>query len=276
MNLFGLSPGELLLIMMVAMVVLGPEKLPEVAASLGKWIREFRRATEELTAQFADNNPIYELQRALSLTDEPAPVAPTEEVAPAYVEPVPEVQPVAATPATTTLLPSPVHGDYFKYPQIYPSVSDLWVHGSLPDVARRNGHAMIDVRPIVDEWTFGVPIVRPAPIVEAESPPEAEVVTAPVDDSAVSEAVGPEVEPTTETAVDPESGSDVAPSAETLAESPAPTDEASAPGAEGPGSPRVAKSEAVSHNGVVSRPSDESMAIPVPAGAGDGREGDHP
>ncbi|MGH7862299.1 MAG: twin-arginine translocase TatA/TatE family subunit, partial [Candidatus Dormibacteraceae bacterium] len=156
MNLFGLSPGELLLIMMVAMVVLGPEKLPEVAASLGKWIREFRRATEELTAQFADNNPIYELQRAFSLTDDPVPAAPAEEsaqtVAPADST-LSAPEPVSV-PAPAPLASTPPRSDYFNFPQMYPSVSDLWVHGSLPDLARHNGHATFDVRPIADEWTF--------------------------------------------------------------------------------------------------------------------------
>ena len=57
MNFFGLSPGELLLILMLAMIVLGPEKLPEVAGSIGKWIAEFRRATQELIDRSASSSP---------------------------------------------------------------------------------------------------------------------------------------------------------------------------------------------------------------------------
>ncbi|MGH2457331.1 MAG: hypothetical protein ACRDIY_00510, partial [Chloroflexota bacterium] len=38
----------------------------------------------------------------------------------------------------------------------------------------------------------------------------------------------------------------------------------------------VAESDLVSHNGVAPHPSEETLAIPVPAGAIDGREGEHP
>lgn len=279
MNLFGLSPGELLLIMMVAMVVLGPEKLPEVAASLGKWIREFRRATEELTAQFADNNPIYELQRAFSLADDPVPVAPVEEAPPAVVpdEPASGVQVSAAASASAPLLSAPIQSDYFNFPQMYPSVSDLWVHGGLPDIARRNGHATLDIRPIAEEWTFGVPVLPPAPTVEAESPPEAEAVTTSPEDAIVSEAVELAAEPIAEeTTSVPETDPDVVLSSDVSADSPTPTDDASAPVEEIPPIRHVAESDLVFHNGVAPHPSEEATAIPVPAGAGDGREGEHP
>ncbi len=167
MNLFGLSPGELLLIMMVAMIVLGPEKLPEVAASLGRWVREFRRATEELSAQFAGDNPLLELQRALSLTDEPAPPPPAPETA---AQPdlsyTPSETSVSTTLATSTPAPqisTPVRHDYFTYPQTYPSISDAWTHGSLPENPSHNGRAVLaDGRFISDEWTHGVP-VAPSP-----------------------------------------------------------------------------------------------------------------
>jgi TatA/E family protein of Tat protein translocase len=39
---------ELLIIMVVALIVFGPQRLPEVGASVGKAMREFRRATSEI------------------------------------------------------------------------------------------------------------------------------------------------------------------------------------------------------------------------------------
>jgi sec-independent protein translocase protein TatA len=39
---FNLGPGELLLILAIALVVLGPKKLPEAGRSLGKGLREFK------------------------------------------------------------------------------------------------------------------------------------------------------------------------------------------------------------------------------------------
>jgi sec-independent protein translocase protein TatA len=44
-----IGPGELILILVIALVVLGPGKLPDVAASLGKSIREFRRAATDVS-----------------------------------------------------------------------------------------------------------------------------------------------------------------------------------------------------------------------------------
>ena len=43
---------ELILILGVALIVLGPKKLPELAKTLGKGLAEFRRATEELKDEF--------------------------------------------------------------------------------------------------------------------------------------------------------------------------------------------------------------------------------
>lgn len=44
-----IGPGELILILVIALVVLGPGKLPDVAASLGKSLREFRKAASDVT-----------------------------------------------------------------------------------------------------------------------------------------------------------------------------------------------------------------------------------
>jgi sec-independent protein translocase protein TatA len=45
--MFGLGMPELILILVIALVVFGPSKLPEMGASVGKAIREFRNATKE-------------------------------------------------------------------------------------------------------------------------------------------------------------------------------------------------------------------------------------
>ena len=48
MLMFGIGMPELLLILALALIVLGPKKLPELARALGKGMAEFRRATDEL------------------------------------------------------------------------------------------------------------------------------------------------------------------------------------------------------------------------------------
>lgn len=46
--------SEMLVIFVVALLVFGPKKLPELGKSLGKGIREFRKATNELKSSWED------------------------------------------------------------------------------------------------------------------------------------------------------------------------------------------------------------------------------
>ena len=46
--------SEMLVIFVVALLVFGPKKLPELGKSLGKGIREFRKATDELKSTWED------------------------------------------------------------------------------------------------------------------------------------------------------------------------------------------------------------------------------
>ena len=52
MNFFGLGPLEILLIVVLALIVFGPEKLPQIMAQVGRAIAEFRRTTGELSDEF--------------------------------------------------------------------------------------------------------------------------------------------------------------------------------------------------------------------------------
>jgi len=46
--MFGLGMQELIVIFIIALLVFGPRKLPELGRSLGRGLREFKRASEEL------------------------------------------------------------------------------------------------------------------------------------------------------------------------------------------------------------------------------------
>jgi len=71
--MFGLGMGELLVILAIALLVLGPKKLPDVASSLGKAIRSFRKATQELGDQLEVDETVKQPLRELkaALRDEP-------------------------------------------------------------------------------------------------------------------------------------------------------------------------------------------------------------
>ncbi|MFL5272501.1 MAG: twin-arginine translocase TatA/TatE family subunit [Anaeromyxobacteraceae bacterium] len=50
--MFGLGMGEVVIILVLALLLLGPQRLPDAAKQIGKGLREFRKATEDLKQQF--------------------------------------------------------------------------------------------------------------------------------------------------------------------------------------------------------------------------------
>lgn len=50
--MFGLQPTHLLIILIVALLIFGPSKLPEIGKALGKTIREFQTGIKEATQGF--------------------------------------------------------------------------------------------------------------------------------------------------------------------------------------------------------------------------------
>lgn len=51
MDIFGIGPLELLVILILALVIFGPDKLPEMGAKLGKSMRRMRKATREFSQE---------------------------------------------------------------------------------------------------------------------------------------------------------------------------------------------------------------------------------
>ena len=53
----GLDLETLIILAVLAFILFGPEKLPEYAAMLGKFVAKMRQATTEMTRQYQDQNP---------------------------------------------------------------------------------------------------------------------------------------------------------------------------------------------------------------------------
>lgn len=52
--MFGIGMQELILIAIIALIVVGPKKLPDLAKTLGKGFSEFKKATEGITDELKE------------------------------------------------------------------------------------------------------------------------------------------------------------------------------------------------------------------------------
>lgn len=55
MNVFGIGLPEMIVILVLALLVFGPKKLPEIGSSMGKAIRGFQDATKEFESELKES-----------------------------------------------------------------------------------------------------------------------------------------------------------------------------------------------------------------------------
>ena len=103
--MFGIGMQEIVLICVIALIVVGPKKLPELARALGKGYGEFRRTFDEMKRNDETEFNTDEIRR--SLLDLPPP------------PPVPAPDPQAETLLTqpTPIPASGSHPDPYPYPE---------------------------------------------------------------------------------------------------------------------------------------------------------------
>jgi sec-independent protein translocase protein TatA len=78
--MFGLGFGELILIFLIALIFIGPKKLPELAKGLGKGLREFQNAAKGFTDQLNEEQqtPPEKIADATQQQTETTETAPTK------------------------------------------------------------------------------------------------------------------------------------------------------------------------------------------------------
>jgi TatA/E family protein of Tat protein translocase len=64
--MFGIGMPEMLLILAIALIVIGPKKLPDLAKSLGRALREFKKATSELKESLEIDNELQDVKKSFS------------------------------------------------------------------------------------------------------------------------------------------------------------------------------------------------------------------
>ena len=88
-----LGPAEILVILVIALLVFGPDKMPDIARQVGRGYREFRRVQNHLKAELRDVVSEFDSSDDDKETGTPAPAA--------TGDPVPSLPPLASTPSDT-------------------------------------------------------------------------------------------------------------------------------------------------------------------------------
>jgi sec-independent protein translocase protein TatA len=93
-----LGPAEILVVLVIALLVFGPNKMPEIARQVGKGMREFKRVQQHLKSELRDVVSEFDAPSTTSTVDvDPVPMLPPKDdevvVAP---DPAPTAAPTAA------------------------------------------------------------------------------------------------------------------------------------------------------------------------------------
>ena len=101
---FNIGPLELVIVLVIALLVIGPKRLPEMGNSIGKTIREFRKASSDVSDAVTlepEAKPAAQQATASTATPASATSGPAEPAAPPSA-----TETTAAPPAPTEAAPA--------------------------------------------------------------------------------------------------------------------------------------------------------------------------
>jgi sec-independent protein translocase protein TatB len=132
--MFNIGTGEIALIAVAALLLLGPKRLPELARGIGKFMREFRRQTDEVRSVV--EREFYKMDQELSIHESPeSPLIRPADAHPQLASPAPAPeltadtsQVVAGTAPAEAVLPADPHHEGLTPPS-EPSTAPL-EHGA--------------------------------------------------------------------------------------------------------------------------------------------------
>ncbi len=109
-----MSFGETAVIFVLALLIFGPKKLPEIARQVGKALNEFKRASNEFKAQIQSEIDQLEVQEKKKKAEEeqkalPPAIPPPGAVHASYVEPPSEPLASETAPLSAETVNSPIH-----------------------------------------------------------------------------------------------------------------------------------------------------------------------
>ena len=83
-----LGPAEILVVLVVALLVFGPNKMPEIARQVGKGFREFRRVQQHLKSELRDVVSEFDQPSSTpSVAGDPLPTLPPKDPSTATADP---------------------------------------------------------------------------------------------------------------------------------------------------------------------------------------------
>ncbi len=104
-----LGPAEILVVLVVALLVFGPNKMPEIAKQVGKGFREFRRVQQHLKSELRDVVAEFDSPSSSPTVEQQAvPMLPPKDDTPApEAAAVPAPAPESSAPPVTPPIPEP-------------------------------------------------------------------------------------------------------------------------------------------------------------------------